>query len=168
MLRCSRRPALHAALGLVLLCITLRSLRCHLHSSLLASSICAEVVFSPSAGLTFLAPVGPQQRDREVMVSWEISSSDLSAIMLPMSLYWTVDICGSTQTGELKISAWHWHGTGLWDFTAAGINWHGAAGFYENGVLVTSSRRALMHYLKTWFLFDICVVGFDWVSWLKA
>ncbi|CAJ1379205.1 unnamed protein product [Effrenium voratum] len=69
-----------------------------------------------------------------VMVSWEISSSDLSAIMLPMSLYWTVDICGSTQTG-----------------------------FYENGVLVTSSRRALMHYLKTWFLFDICVVGFDWV-----
>ena len=36
-------------------------------------------------------------------------------------------------------------------------------GYYDQGVLVKSSRRTLKHYLQTWFFFDLVVVSFDWV-----
>lgn len=58
----------------------------------------------------------------------------VESVLIPMMLYWTVDIGASAQTG-----------------------------FYENGLLVQSPARALTHYLRTWFLFDVAVVAFDWV-----
>lgn len=69
-----------------------------------------------------------------VMVSWEIPSSELVGILLPMNFYWTMDMFFSAQTG-----------------------------FYEHGLLVQSPQRTLRHYLKTWFIFDLLVVCFDWV-----
>lgn len=69
-----------------------------------------------------------------VMVSWEIPSSELVGILLPMNFYWTLDMFFSAQTG-----------------------------FYEHGLLVESPKRTLRHYLKTWFIFDLVVVSFDWV-----
>lgn len=69
-----------------------------------------------------------------VMVAWEIPSTDMAAALLPMNFYWTADMVFSAQTG-----------------------------YYDQGVLVKSSRRTLKHYLQTWFFFDLVVVSFDWV-----
>ncbi|CAE7244467.1 KAT1 [Symbiodinium natans] len=69
-----------------------------------------------------------------VIVSWEIPNSEVASVLIPMMLYWTIDIGASAQTG-----------------------------FYENGLLVQSPSRALAHYVRTWFLFDVGVVTFDWV-----
>uniref|UniRef100_A0A7R9ZVQ3 Ion transport domain-containing protein n=1 Tax=Pyrodinium bahamense TaxID=73915 RepID=A0A7R9ZVQ3_9DINO len=41
-------------------------------------------------------------------------------------------------------------------------------GYFEKGELVTSRRRILWHYLRTWFLVDILVVGPDWIMLLFA
>ena len=49
-------------------------------------------------------------------------------------VYWSIDMLLSTQTG-----------------------------FFEAGELILSSRRALLHYLKSWFLFDATLVTLDWV-----
>ncbi|CAK9006099.1 unnamed protein product [Durusdinium trenchii] len=69
-----------------------------------------------------------------VMVSWEVPSAELVGILVPMNLYWTIDMFFSAQTG-----------------------------FYEHGLLVRSSGRTLQHYLRTWFVFDVIVISFDWV-----
>jgi len=54
-------------------------------------------------------------------------------------LYWTFDMVFSTITG-----------------------------FVEKGVTIMEPKPILIHYLKTWFVVDLCVVGPDWVVTLIA
>ena len=69
-----------------------------------------------------------------LVVSWELSNAFVSAMSILAMVYWSIDMILSTQTG-----------------------------FFEAGELVLSSTRALMHYLKSWFLFDATLVSLDWV-----
>merc|ERR1719271_1328441 len=36
--------------------------------------------------------------------------------------------------------------------------------YYEKGILVTSRRKILCNYLKSWFCIDLIVVGPEWMS----
>lgn len=84
----------------------------------------------------------------------------LDAFILPVTIAWDMR-GGFDSVGGVVIGLSFWVSVFFWT-TDCFLNF--TTGFYKSGKLISDRGRIVAHYIKTWLVFDICLLSIDFLN----